>query len=367
MLTAEQRQNAAAAFERAHQFLGGEQTGPAIKLLLHCCRLDPTNLIYRQTLRSAQRAHLGQRRGRFAAFLTWLPRRRLRAAPPDEALLLAEDVLCLDPWNAEAQRLLARALNAKGATDAALWSLEQAGDADPEELARLYEQRGNFFRAQELRGQRADALPEAEVTSLREQITRQPERLQNYLDLADLYRSAGRLQDSRAVLQQGGAATRQRFQIGLALAQLDIEPFRRDLALTEEKLAAAPQEDLRALRDRLLQEINNREIGIYRLLGDRFPGQLAHRFELGVRLLKAGQFEEALTALTAAAGDDRYRWRALMYSGYCYLNLQQLAAARKMFEQTLALVPQNEEAIRREVEQLLRNQPQPAPRMPRLA
>ena len=49
----EQRRAAAGQFERAKQVLVSENYDYAIQLLMTCCKLDPANLTYRQTLRQA--------------------------------------------------------------------------------------------------------------------------------------------------------------------------------------------------------------------------------------------------------------------------------------------------------------------------
>src|SRR5207248_2869982 len=55
-LTAEQRRAASGQFERANQVLKGGDYDYGLQLLLTCCKLDPANLIYRQSLRQTQRA-----------------------------------------------------------------------------------------------------------------------------------------------------------------------------------------------------------------------------------------------------------------------------------------------------------------------
>jgi tetratricopeptide (TPR) repeat protein len=363
----EQRRTAAAQFDRAHQLLTKGQPEAAIRLLVRCCRVDPANLIYRQALRHAQRARLGHRANssRFAGLMTWLPRRRLRGAHAAgdtlRVLEIAEEVLYLDPWNAEAQSVMADTLHAAGASDVATWCLEGAHAAEPknpvfrEKLAHWYEQCGNFTLARQLRAAADVSTPSAEVVvSLREQIACKSGQPQPYLELAEVYRRAGRLDLARAVLQEGLRATRQAFDIGLALAQLDIESFRQDLAIGEQKLAEDPANAaLQAVRSRLLQEINTREIGLYQHRVDRFPGEMGHRFELGIRLLKGGQFDEALAAFEAVKADERYRWRALAYAGYCQLNRNQWPLAKRLFEEALPLVPSSETATRQALLSLL--------------
>src|SRR5262249_9056481 len=71
---------AAGQFARANHVVPSEDFEYGLRLLLTCCKLDPSNLIYRQALRQSQRT-CSERRGR-ARWLTWLmtlwPRLRLR-------------------------------------------------------------------------------------------------------------------------------------------------------------------------------------------------------------------------------------------------------------------------------------------------
>jgi len=152
------------------------------------------------------------------------------------------------------------------------------------------------------------------------------------------------------VLQQGLEPTANAFEIAIELADLDIETFRRDLVLTEEKQRAAPQdEDIRQIRLRLMKEINSRELDLYRRKADRFPTEMVHRFELGVRLLRAGQVDEAIRELQAARSDPRQHWRSLLYLAYCFKTRNNWRLAKRNFEECLQNLPAHEQATRKEV------------------
>jgi hypothetical protein len=58
-LTAEQRRIAQESFTRAKEALSNQQIDYAIELLLTCCRIDPANFLYRQTLRKGQKDKYG--------------------------------------------------------------------------------------------------------------------------------------------------------------------------------------------------------------------------------------------------------------------------------------------------------------------
>ena len=69
--TADQRRIAQDSFTKAREAIAGDQLDYAIALLLTCCRLDPGNFLYRQTLRKTQKDKFGNNlRGSRFAFLT---------------------------------------------------------------------------------------------------------------------------------------------------------------------------------------------------------------------------------------------------------------------------------------------------------
>src|SRR5262245_27603198 len=154
--TPEQRQIAQASFTKAREALAGGQLDYAITLLLTCCRLEPGNFLYRQTLRKTQKDKFGNNlRGSRFAFLT-TPRRKHRVKAARRArdylkvLEHGEQVLCRNPWDMGTQLDMAEAFDAHGIGDLALITLDQARQKYPRDstlnraLARLFEKRGDF-------------------------------------------------------------------------------------------------------------------------------------------------------------------------------------------------------------------------------
>ena len=92
--------------------------------------------------------------------------------------------------------------------------------------------------------------------ALKAKIEAEPTSPHSYLQLALVYRRADRFEEARKILEQGLAKTGGNFEVALELADLGIEPFRADLALTDQKLRADPDdEELRRLRAGLVKEI----------------------------------------------------------------------------------------------------------------
>jgi tetratricopeptide (TPR) repeat protein len=189
-----------------------------------------------------------------------------------------------------------------------------------------------------------------EAAQVRARIDADPTVANAYLQLAALHRKHGHIEEARAVLQEGLGPTGNAFEIAVELADLEIEGFRRDLALTEQKQRAAPHDDeLRQIRMGLMREINSRELELYRRKAERYPTEMAHRLELGMRLLRAGQVDEAIRELQAARSDPRQHWRALLYLAYCFKTRNNWRLAKRNFEECLQHLPPSEASTRKEV------------------
>jgi serine/threonine protein kinase len=155
----DQRRAAAGQFQRAAELIAHGNYDYAIRLLLSCCKLDPTQLPYRQALRQAVKGKYHNNRP--GGPLTWLAKRpswlRLQAARRRGnwlgVLAFGEDVLARDPWDVGTQLDMADAAESLGMPEVAVWLLEEARQKDVRDarvnraLARLYEKAGNLSQA----------------------------------------------------------------------------------------------------------------------------------------------------------------------------------------------------------------------------
>jgi tetratricopeptide (TPR) repeat protein len=323
-----------------------------------------------------------------------------------------EAILARNPWDTGSQMDMAEAADALGLLDVAIWTLEQARQKDPKDvkvnrsLARLYEKRGNFSLAiatwelvrmvaptdvearhkskdlaandtivrgkyekeVEKRTMKAQAPEQPQpldetprmtptqhraardIEQLRSRINSDPTNVSSYLSLASVFRRVDQFEQARAVLEEGLGPTGNHFDITVAIADLDIEMFRRDLAMTESRLQEQPgNEELTQIRTQLRKEIDTRELDLFRQRADRYPNEKNLRFEVGVRLLRLGQFDEAIRELQPLRNDSRVQWRALLYLGYCFKNLHNWRLAQRNFEEALQLIPPNEEEVRKDL------------------
>src|SRR5262245_28702913 len=118
--TPEQHRVAAGQFERANQVLSTGNHDYAIQLLLGCCKLDPSNLIYRQALRRAEKIKFGDNlRGSRLAFLTNPgAKTKLKGAKASRnyvrVLEIGEEILTRNPWDTGTQIEMSEAAEGLG-------------------------------------------------------------------------------------------------------------------------------------------------------------------------------------------------------------------------------------------------------------
>lgn len=189
-----------------------------------------------------------------------------------------------------------------------------------------------------------------EAEPLRARIAADPTNANAYLHLANLYRKADQFDMARSVLEEGLAPTGNHFDVVNEIADLEIAGFRRNLALAEEKLKKQPDdEELLKIRNQHRKEINSRELELFRRKADRYPSEKSHKLELGIRLFRAAQLDEAIRELQALRNDQRYQWKVLVYLGHCFKARNNWRLAQRNFEDALQGLPPNETETRKEI------------------
>jgi tetratricopeptide (TPR) repeat protein len=195
----------------------------------------------------------------------------------------------------------------------------------------------------------AAASGSAEVPRLAK-VENNPMTKEDCLRLAADSRSKGQIDEARSILEQGLKANAGALDLVFALEDLEIEPLRRSLAHTEEKLRSRPRDDkLLRRREELQRDINARELDCYRRRTEHDPSDRSSRFELGVRLVRAGREEEAISEFQAARSDPRLHWKALMYLGQCFQVRRNWPLSKRNLEEALRTIPEGEDDHRKEL------------------
>ncbi len=271
-------------------------------------------------------------------------------------LFYLKSALNTNPKDVEINRLSALALTRMGDFDQAIacWHRVELAKPDDQEarkqIANLTVEktihRGGYEEKAERAGEEltggasgssASAAPtqaaavEPEVPAeekLELAITRAPEEISNYLELAELYASHDRLAEAEKVLltaqeaSGGGDLTvRERLedvQVRRARQQLDVAERRAQQEKTEEAITLAK---------RMKAEFNHREIEFYVVRLERSPSDASLHFELGLRLKRAGKYNDAIQSFQAARSDVKRKAQIHLELGECFHHIKQYKLA----------------------------------------
>jgi tetratricopeptide (TPR) repeat protein len=191
---------------------------------------------------------------------------------------------------------------------------------------------------------------EQEVAKLKKQTELDPTHVNSWLSLANGYRKLGQLDKVRSTLEEALGPTGNDFEIASEIAQLDIEDFRRNLAVAENKLREnTSDEKLKAIVIKQKKEINARELELYRQRSERYPTNKNFSYELGVRLLRAGQIDEAIGEFQGVRGDPKLHWKALYHLGLCFEAKKERRLAQRNFEEALQNLPAGDAAAKKDI------------------
>jgi tetratricopeptide (TPR) repeat protein len=182
----------------------------------------------------------------------------------------------------------------------------------------------------------ADAPGESEEADLLHGIRKDPNNLNLYLKLADLYKAArefGKAQDqlSKALEMSGNNA-----DIREQMQEVQILMLRKDATEAEERARQNPGkerlvEKARALRGELVQK----EIEFYSDSVANNPNDMRRKFELAQRLFQVKEYQKAIPHLQAAVSNPSLKVDALVLLGECFTREGKLDLARRQFEKAL--------------------------------
>ncbi len=269
---------------------------------------------------------------------------------------------------AEINRLCGRALGRQGQYDQAIvcWHrVEQAKPGDQEAQKAIGDltvektiHQGGYESAKsatdvmaEKQAQAERGGRESEMTPeqrLERAINRDPGEVSNYVELADLLQTTGEFAKSEKVLARALEASGGDISIQERLEDAQLRLHRQHVDIAKQKAATDKTKEAEELHLRMRVELNNKELEVYRNRSERYPNNLGYKFELGLRLKRAGMYREAITAFQEASKDSKRKSGVLLALGGCFHKIKQYKLAMTNFEKALAAIPERDEQQRKE-------------------
>ncbi len=282
----------------------------------------------------------------------------------DEAeLVYLKQALNVDAKDAEVNRKCGRALARRGEFDQAIacWHRCEQGKPGDEEAQRAiadlaiektishggYEAAENSTDVMADKAAKADRRSEAHSKLTPEQqlekaITKKPDDVSLYLELADLHTRDEHFPQAEEVLNRalqvsgGDIAVRER------LEDAQLRRGRHQVKIAEKKAATEKTPEADQLLKRMKAEFNSVEAEVYAKRSERYPNNPGLRFELGLRLKRASQYGEAIKCFQDALGDAKRKAQTHMELGECFQQIKQYKLAMTNYEASVEAVSPRE-------------------------
>jgi tetratricopeptide (TPR) repeat protein len=346
-------------FNRGSEAVRSGNFDDAIEMFMTAVKLVPDNLIFRQSLREAEKK-LYKDNGAGMAGLKMKPAEarlqiaKSRAKWPD-VMEAAEDALRYNPWDTAMLYELGNAAAELGLTGVAIWALATA-DLDDKHaagwrlLARLYESVGDFDLAQAAAGraEHAEWLDSMftstdgeapaiirEIADLEKKVRKCPGDVDLIVRLGDVYVEVGEPARATTAFQSALRIDPESKSVRAKLLEAQCATMLQHLERIEHFLAKldpcragyVPRPDrLEQEVSRRREELLHREIDLFRLKFEINPSNDAC-YQLGRRLLAAGKLSESILLFLQALGQGDHRWETLYLLGIAYWRNRESALA----------------------------------------
>lgn len=254
-----------------------------------------------------------------------------------------------DPKDINCNRLFALAMTDRGLIDQAItwWhrveELSSDSSSSKEEARRAVavltvqkaRSRGEYDDDETSRKLRVRDQKQQEATleqRLQQKIQAEPKNIATYLELSQLYINDERYKECEELLAQ-------------AFEMSDGDPDIREkwedaqLRRLRQKLAAAKDP---VVKKKLQQEYFEKDMEACKARVERFPSNLAFKFELGYRYMLTKRYAEAIRELQVAKNDPRKKGLSLLVLGQCFEHIKQYRLGMSHYEAAIQEIPDRE-------------------------
>lgn len=247
----------------------------------------------------------------------------------DQAIACWTRVLQAKPTDEEARRAIANLQVEK--------TIHKGGYEDAESSTQVMVDKQAQADRQGTGGTRAS--PEQQ---LEKKIAKDPTNMSFYLELADLYVKEERFNEAEAVLKRGLAASGGALEVREYLEDVELRHARHEVQIAEKRAKAENTDEAVELANRMKNELNNKELEIYRSRCERYPTNLGYKYQLGLGLYRGKNYQEAIRVLQEARNDPKRKGLVLFYLGVCFEAIKQYKLALTHYEESLEHIHERE-------------------------
>ena len=160
-----------------------------------------------------------------------------------------------------------------------------------------------------------------------------PENIENYLSLADLHVEERRFRDAERVLRRALPVSGGSLNVQERLEQAQIQRSRAELKKLQQQAKESPSEEIAEKLSKAKRQNLRLELDVYSSRSERYPDDLRLKYEVGTRMKKLGNYEEAIPYFDLVEADPKHSAAAKLSRGECLQQMKQYTAALKSYEQ----------------------------------
>jgi len=243
----------------------------------------------------------------------------------------------LDPMDSDARSMISR-LHAEKTMDHGKYnSADSTRDVTSEDSKQLnaYEMDRQARRGGGGGGQK-QAPGESATADLQHAIRKEPENLNNYLKLADIYKEERQFPKAIETLSKALEVSNDNTDIRELLEDVQLLQLKEDLGVAVERARKNPgKERLEEKAKSLRKELAEKEIAVYADRVQRYPNDIRLKFDLAERYRQTRQWAKAIPLLQQSSADNRLKGQALVALGECFVRENKLDLGRRQFEKAL--------------------------------
>jgi tetratricopeptide (TPR) repeat protein len=164
---------------------------------------------------------------------------------------------------------------------------------------------------------------------LLQKIEREPKNLAHYLELCQIYFNEERYKDAEQLLAKAYQVSDKDPDIRDRWADTQLRYLRQKIAQAEDPAA----------KKKLELMLFDKELKFYQRQIERYPSNLAFRYEVGYRYMLTKRYTEAIQELQKAKNDPHRRGMCLLALGRCFERIKQYRLAMNHYEEAIAEIP----------------------------
>jgi tetratricopeptide (TPR) repeat protein len=190
------------------------------------------------------------------------------------------------------------------------------------------------------------------VEDARKKMAQNPNIPSNIFGLADALAGIGTDEGENEAIEflESTYKAKQDYSYKQRASEIRITQLRRKIREAKNCLEKKPDDvNIKSALEQLTKQLNDTELEHYRLAVKNYPTNLTPKYEYAVRLLKNGQYNEAIPLFQEAQRDPRRKIACMSKIGYCFFMKGWLADAIDVFNNAIETYEIKDDATGKEL------------------